>query len=231
MLRRFFVFLRHMNSSLLLSPLFSQLHLLSLLFSPSASVGSSVLHSHAGRRVLATLHGAPWHRHIELVVARKGGFERARRSRSRRKSVHHWVHSQILGALARQRRPIRAPPVMTSSHASVFFWSRSTRFETRTKESNSWASFLVGAKPASALKAPLPSSLSLSPSLCLPVSLTTQLSLQVTMCSTRNSINTNLCSTNLARPCFYSQVSCPPDHFFFTVTSEAMTWVAISQIC
>ena len=28
-----------------------------------------VLHSDAGRRVLATLHGAPWHRHVELVVA------------------------------------------------------------------------------------------------------------------------------------------------------------------
>ena len=27
------------------------------------------LHSDAGRRVLATLHGAPWHRHLELVVA------------------------------------------------------------------------------------------------------------------------------------------------------------------
>ena len=28
-----------------------------------------LLHSDAGRRVLATLHGAPWHRHVELVVA------------------------------------------------------------------------------------------------------------------------------------------------------------------
>ena len=26
-------------------------------------------HSDAGRRVFATLHGAPWHRHVELVVA------------------------------------------------------------------------------------------------------------------------------------------------------------------
>ena len=38
-------------------------------------------------------------------------------------------------------------------HAFVF-WSRSTRLETRTKESNRWASFLVGGKPASALKEP-----------------------------------------------------------------------------
>ena len=48
-----------------------------------------MLHTDAGRRVLTTLHGAPWDRHIELTVARRnrpithqpahqGVFERAR---------------------------------------------------------------------------------------------------------------------------------------------------------
>ena len=45
--------------------------------------------------------------------------------------------------------------MQVSPRACVFFWSHSTRLETRTKESNRWAIFfLVGAKPASALKAP-----------------------------------------------------------------------------
>ena len=30
-----------------------------------------MLHSHVGRRGLATLHGAPWHRHVKLVVAER----------------------------------------------------------------------------------------------------------------------------------------------------------------
>ena len=43
-----------------------------------------VLHSDAGRRVLATLHGAPWHRHVDLVVA------------GRQRSVtHHPAHQTV----------------------------------------------------------------------------------------------------------------------------------------
>ena len=130
-----------------------------------------MLHSDAGRRVLATLHGAPWHTHVELVVARRqrsithqpahqSVFEGARnpaprsvlarleptrfsplarvgngtgrapvpdpariarhdrahkvrpRPNRRWKGVHHWVHEQMLGVRAGQRRPLRAPPVM-----------------------------------------------------------------------------------------------------------------------
>ena len=142
-----------------------------------------MLHSDAGRRVLATLHGAAWHRHIELVVAgrqrsithqpaHQGVFEGARhpapphvasviarleptrfsplarvgngtgraqvpvstrtarhdrahsvrsRPRSHCTSVHHWVHSQILGVRSRQKRPFRAPPVMDQLACTRFF--------------------------------------------------------------------------------------------------------------
>ena len=34
-----------------------------------------MLHSDAGRRVLATLHCAPWHRNVEVVVATSGRTE------------------------------------------------------------------------------------------------------------------------------------------------------------
>ena len=61
----------------------------------------------------------------------------------------------MLGVRARQRRPFRAPPVMDQRTCTFFFWSRSTSLETRTRESNRWAScFFEGAKPAGALKAP-----------------------------------------------------------------------------
>ena len=59
----------------------------------------------------------------------------------------------MLGVRARQRRSFRAPLVMCQLACTHFFWSRSTRLETRTKEFNRSAKFFVGAEPASALKA------------------------------------------------------------------------------
>ena len=66
------------------------------------------LHSDAGRRVLATLHGAPWHRHVELVVV-------AGRQRS---ITHQPAHQGVFG---RARHP--APHV-----ASMLARPQPTRF-------------------------------------------------------------------------------------------------------
>ena len=59
----------------------------------------------------------------------------------------------MIGVRARQREAFRALPAMDQLTCTRFFWSRSTRLETRTKGSNRWASYCVGAKPGSALKA------------------------------------------------------------------------------
>ena len=86
-----------------------------------------VLHSNIGRRVFATFH--PWHGHIELVVAGR-----------QRPSTHQPTHQNFFQGAPKIQL---APPLMSSSRAHVFSWSRSARLETLTKVSNSSANFGV----------------------------------------------------------------------------------------
>ena len=54
------------------------------------------------------------------------------------KACTTWFNSHMISVRTRQRRP---PLVMDQLTCTRFFWSPSTRLETRTKESNRWAGF------------------------------------------------------------------------------------------